>query len=433
MKGFLSVLVLACCAFSARAEDWPGWRGPRGDGSSLEKNLPIQWSIAKDAKSGLPSSTNIAWHTPIDGIGYSSPIVHGDRVFLTSCLLKEEKRVLLCLDRRDGKILWQREVVQSPLEPKHKLNSYSSSTPATDGKYVYVSFLRLRKKTDNDAPAISKGKLTPDIIPEVVVAAYDFSGTKVWEKTPGRFYSVHGFCSSPVLYKDKVIVNADQDAQAFIVALDKATGNEKWRIDRPNRTRSYCVPLIVNAGGKTQMVLTGSKSVASFDPETGNPIWNIKGPTEQFVASVVYGEGLFFLTAGFPEYHNMAIRPDGSVAWHEKKTISKKAAYVPSPLAVGSYFYVFSDQGPLSCFEASSGNRVFMESVGRHHSASPILADGHVYVTDTDGITYVLKGGGAFDVVSRNPLGDECYSSPAVSQGQIFIRTLHSLYCIGKR
>ena len=165
------------------------------------------------------------------------------------------------------------------------------------------------------------------MVPEIVITAYDFAGNKAWEKVPGRFYSRHGFCSSPVLHNNLVIVNGDQDAEAYIVALDKTTGEEKWRTDRPNRTRSYCVPLIVDAGGKTQMVLSGSMCVTSYDPDTGKLIWIIKGPTEQYVASLVYGEGLFFLTTGFPEYHNMAIRPDGvgditktHVVWHEKKT-----------------------------------------------------------------------------------------------------------------
>ncbi|MSQ95850.1 MAG: serine/threonine protein kinase [Gemmataceae bacterium] len=433
MKRLLAALALAFFTTSVQAEDWPTWRGPRLDGSSLEKNLPIKWTATE----------NIAWRADIAGVGHSSPIVHGDRIFVTTCLLKEQKRVLLCLDRRDGKTLWQREVLESPLEYLHKLNSRASSTPATDGKYVYTTFLRLRKKTDDDTPPSKprvKSPIGPMSVPEMVVTAYDFAGTKVWEKVPGRFYSQHGFCSSPILHKDKVILNGDQDAEAYLVALDKATGEEKWRVNRPTRMRSYCVPLIVEAGGKTQMVLTGNEGVASFNPDNGVLIWNIKGPTEQYVASLVYGDGLLFMTAGFPDYHNLTIRPDGigdvtksHIHWHESKTIAKKASYVPSPLAVGKYFYMMSDLGWLSSFESQTGKRTFLDQLGRHHSGSPILADGHVYITDDDGITYVLKGNGAFDVVSRNPLGDACYSSPAVAQGQIFIRTLQHLYCIGKK
>lgn len=433
MKHVLAGFALMALSGFGFAEDWPAWRGPRLDGSSLEKNLPTKWS----------DKENVAWKTSIAGVGHSSPIVFGDRVFVTTCLTKEQKRLLLCLDRKDGKILWEREVAHSALEPRHPLNSHSSSTPATDGKLVYTTFLRLRPKTDNDGPPAQpreKPRVSPDMVPEVVVAAYDFEGKKVWEKIPGRFYSPHGFCSSPILYKDKVIINADQDALAYIVALDKATGEEKWRINRPNRTRSYCVPLIAEAGGKTQMVLSGSLGVTSFNPENGEPIWSIKGPTQQYVASVVLGEGLFFMTCGFPEYHNMAIRPDGTgditkshVVWHESKTKAINASYVPSPIAVNKYFYMISDKGYLSCFQAKTGERTFIEKLGRHHSASPVYADRHVYMTDDDGITYVLTDDGKFTVLARNELKDECYSSPAVSQGQIFIRTLKSLYCIGTK
>ena len=445
MKRILPALILLFCAVPAHAEDWPSWRGPRLDGHSSEKNLPIKWSVTKAKATGKETMENIVWRTPIAGSGHSSPIVQGDDVFLTTCLIKEQKRILLCLDRLSGKLKWEREVAQSPLEPKHGLNSHASSTPVTDGKYVYVAFVRLRHKTDNDSPPSKpreKSRVAPDMVPEIVVAAYDYAGNKTWEKVPGRFYSTHGFCSSPILYNDKLIVNADQDAEAYIVALDKTTGEEKWRVDRPNRTRSYCVPLIVEAGGKTQMVLSGSLCVTSYDPDTGKLIWIIKGPTEQYVASLVYGDGLLFLTTGFPEYHNMAIRPDGAgditkthIVWHEKTT-ARKASYVPSPLAVGKFFYVISDKGFLSCFDAQTGKRTFYEDLGhddRRHSSSPILADGYVYVTGDDGTTCVLKGNGQFEVVSRNPLGDACDSSAAVSQGQIFIRTRSYLYCIGKK
>ncbi len=432
-RPLLAAMTLLAFTATLHAEDWPSWRGPRLDGSSTEKNLPLKWTATE----------NIAWKADLPGVGHSSPVVHGDHVFVTSCLLKEQKRVLVCLDRRSGKVLWQRDVVLSPLEPKHSLNSYASSTPATDGKHVYVSFVRVRPATKDDAPPSKpreKSPLPATMVPEIVVACYDYAGEKVWEKLPGRFYSRHGFSSAPVLYKDKVIVNGDQDAEAFVVALDKKTGEERWRIDRPNRTRSYCVPLIVEAGGRMQMVLSGSMSVASYDPDTGSQIWHFKGPTEQFVASLVYGDGLFFMTAGFPDYHNLAIRPDktgdvtkSGVAWHESRTTAKKASYVPSPLAVPGYFYMISDSGWLSCFESKTGKRVFMEQLGSHHSGSPVLADGHVYLTDDAGVTYVLKAGGSFELVSSNPLGDACYSSPAVSQGQLFVRTQHALFCIGKK
>jgi outer membrane protein assembly factor BamB len=414
-------------------EDWPGWRGPRGDGSSLEKNLPIKWS----------ATDNVHWKTRIPGIGHSSPVIHGDRIFLTTCLIKEQQRVLLCLDRRDGKILWQRTVFNAPLEAKHPLNSFASGTPATDGEHVWVTFVRVReRRPGEDYPRKPReaGYLSRDKVSEMVVACYTAAGDLVWMKSPGQFYSRHGFCTSPILYKDMLILNGDQDAEAYLVALDQHTGEERWRTDRPNRVRSYCAPIIVDAAGKKQLVLSGSLCVTSYDPDTGKLHWTIDGPTEQYVASLVYTQGLLFATAGYPDFHNMAIRPDGSgdvththVAWHESKVPARKASYVPSPIAYDKWFYVVSDVGWLSAFEAKTGKRLFTEQLGRHHSASPVLADGRLYFADDDGITWVLKAGPTLEVLARNELGDKCFTSPAVSRGQVFVRTLNYLWCIGKK
>lgn len=398
----LAVLVLTT---AAHTEEWPGWRGPRGDGTSEEKDLPVHWSRTE----------NVVWKTPVPGKGHSSPVVWGDRVFLTTCLEQQKQRVLLCLDRRDGKLLWQRVVLTAPLEKKHKLNSYSSSTPATDGKHVWVSFLAM---------------------PNMEVACYDLDGNKVWQVSPGEFHSVHGFCSPPVLYKDTVVLNGDQDdPRAFVVALEKETGKERWRIARPG-LRSYCPPLIVEAAGRTQMVLSGSKCVASYDPDTGKPLWVLDGPTEQFVASLVYGDGLFFLTCGFPERHLMAIRPDGHgnvtsthVAWRHPRG---PAGYVPSPISHGDYFYVVSDEGLAGCYEAATGKQMYLHRLGGHHSASPVSAGDYLYFPADDGTTYVLRAGPTFELVSRNELGEECSASPAVSHGQLFLRTFSNLYCIGR-
>jgi outer membrane protein assembly factor BamB len=435
MRRFLTAcFVFLTCLTTVAAEEWPGWRGPRGDGTSLEKQVPVHWS----------DTDNVAWKSPVPGIGHSSPIVWGDHIFLTSCLieknlskqdqLKEFDRVLLCYDRRDGKKLWQKTVLTAFLESKHKLNSYASSTPATDGERVFVTFVK-------PPAAHSQGPS------DVHVVCYDFQGNELWRKVPGKFISPHGFCSAPILYKDLVIINGDQDARyakgqhkSFIVALDKKTGHEVWRVDdRPHQIRSYCAPLIVKAAGKMQMVLSGTQCVTSYDPDTGTLLWIIDGPTEQYVASLVYGDGLFFLTAGFPDYHNMAIKPDGTgnvtkthVVWHEAKVAARKAAYVPSPIAHGKYFFLVSDLGYVSCFAAQTGKRQWMEQLGDHHSASPVSANGLLYFTSDAGDTYVLKAGPKFELVAQNPLGEECYASPALSRGQIFLRGLQHLYCIGK-
>jgi hypothetical protein len=176
-----------------------------------------------------------------------------------------------------------------------------------------------------------------------------------------------------------------------------------------------------------------------YDPNNGKQLWVIDGPTEQFVASPVFNGEFLFITAGFPEYHNMAIRPDGRgnvtsthVAWHEKKTTPRKAAYVPSPIAYDQWFYVISDEGALNCFEAKTGKRLWMEQLGRHHSASPVCADGRLYLPSDEGVTYVVKAGPTFELIAQNAIDDDCFSSLAVSNGQLFLRGTRGLYCIGK-
>lgn len=389
------------------ADEWPAWRGPRGDGTSGETAVPLRWSATE----------NVLWKTPIPGKGHSSPVVWGDRVFVTTCLEAQKERKLLCLDARNGKILWARVVLTAPLERKNKLNSYASSTPATDGRRVWVSFL--------DFPA-------------VWVICYDVDGKELWRRSPGELYAVHGFCSSLIPYNDWIILNGDQDApegkRAYIVALDKTTGAEKWRIDRPNRVRSYVPPFITQAAGRAQMVLSGSQCVASYDPDTGRRLWIVDGPTDQFVASMIFTDGVFCITGGFPTLHILGIRPDGEgnvtnthVLWHE----TKDPSYVPSPIADEKHFYVVSDKGVAQCLEARTGRRMWLEQLGRHHSASPVSAGGNLYFPDDDGITWVLKAGPEFKVVAKNPLGEPCFASPAVSGGRIFIRAQQNLYGIG--
>jgi outer membrane protein assembly factor BamB len=411
----LALLVFLCALGAQQSEsaptvsdankNWPGWRGPRGDGTSDETGIPLRWS----------STENVTWKVPIPGKGHSSPVIWGERIFVTSCIEEEKKRMLYCLDRRTGEMKWERHVLTADLERKHGLNSYASSTPATDGKHVWVSFLDVNK---------------------ALVACYDMDGKEVWRKEPGKFSSVHGFCSPPTLYKNLVILNGDHDGDGYLVALDKMTGDEKWRTDRPNKTRSYCPPLLIDAAGKRQLVLSGSKCVASYDPDTGKEIWILDGPTEQFVASLVFNKEELFLTCGYPEHHLMAIKPDGmgnvtksAVVWHEE---TGDAGYVPSPIAFESLFFVVNDAGHASCYDAKSGEKKWGERLGKHHSASPVSAEGRLYFLDDNGRMWVLKAGDKFEVLAKNDLGEECYASPAIAQGQIVIRGLHNLYCIGK-
>jgi len=403
---FCIVYALSWCGWTA-AENWPCWRGPRGDGSSVEAGLPTQWDG--------PSGRNIAWKVPIPGTGHASPVVWGDRIFLVSALEDRQERTLLCLDRASGRTLWRRVVLETPLEPKHKLNSYASSTPATDGQMVYVTFL------DRDS---------------MFAAAYDFDGNRCWAVRPGVFSSRHGYCSSVVLFEDLMIINGDHDGDAYLVALDRKSGQPVWKVPRENKTRSYCTPIIRQIDGRTQMILSGSLCVASYDPHDGSRHWIIDGPTEQYVASLVYNGRLLFMTAGFPEHHIMAIRPDGHgnvtdthVAWHTQKGCS----YVPSPIASadGKYFLVVSDEGIASLFEASTGQRHWMERIGPHYSASLVGVDGLVHFLSDEGVTTIVRPGPVFDVVAENQLGEQCRASPAISQGRIYIRSKEHLFAIG--
>ena len=422
LKGCLLLLVLATPVL---AENWGGWRGPRGDGTSQEKGIATAW----DAETGK----GIVWKVKIPGKGHASPVVWEDRVFLVSCLAEREERVLICLDRRSGKKLWQRTVLRSKLETKHGLNSRASSTPATDGKLVFVAMLQVDGHT---IPAPNVGTPRPITPGEIVVAAYDIEGNKKWKVNVGEFISAHGFCSNPLLFENLVIINGDHDGDGYIVALDRDTGRERWRVRRENGIRSYATPIIRQIGDRTQMVLSGSESVVSYDPRTGDQHWRMKGPTEQFVASMVFDGKLFFLTAGYPDHHIMAIRPDGRgdvtkthVAWRTRRG----AAYVPSPIVVGEYMLVVSDGGILSCFDAASGKRHWMERIGPRYWASPVTAGGLVYYTSDQGDTTIIRPGRKLDKVAECKLGERCSSSPAISHGSLFIRGHEHLYCIGPK
>ena len=406
MKMALLILSLVIVVFGptlpAGAEDvWPSWRGLRGDGSSPDKVVPLKWSVEK----------NTVWKTPLPGKGHASPIVWRDDVFVVTAV--EDKRQLLCLDRRSGKVKWSETVLTSPQERIHRRNSLASSTPATDGEQVYVSFL--------------DGQ-------DMCVAAYSLTGKRRWEKRPGVFSSVHGYCSSPILWKDKVIINGDHDGESYLVALEKKSGKEVWKTRRANRTRSYCTPVIWTIEGRNQMVLAGDKTVASYDPDTGKRHWVIDGPTDQFVASLVYNGDLLFMTCGFPQRHMLAIDPRGSgnvTRTHVRWRTRKDPSYVPSPASIGKYFVVVSDSGKASCLEARTGRLAWNKRIGREHGASAVTVQGHVCFVSESGVMTVIRPGEEFVEVARNTLGEEMHASPVITQGQWILRGEEHLFCIG--
>jgi outer membrane protein assembly factor BamB len=408
---FFIVRLLVCVsvvfANLAQAENWPGWRGLRGNGTSLEKDVPIHWD----------ANTNIVWKTAVSGAGHASPIVWGDRVFTVTALPEKEERVLLCFDRKTGEILWQRTILRAPLERKQPENSYASSTPATDGEKVYVSFLDIN---------------------DVVVAAFDFTGKQLWLVRPGTFNSPHGFGSSVVLYKDKVILNCSSKGDSCIVAVSRDDGHTVWKVPQENKTLSYSTPLIHQMAGRTQMIFCGNKSVASYNPDDGSVRWIIDGPSEEFVASPAYSEraGFVFVSSSFPDRLLIAIKPDGSgnvtqsnISWRSTEGVPS----VPSPIVEGDYLLAVNNSSDLAfCHEAATGKILWQEKLGKSHS-SPVSANGLVYFLNDDGVVNVIKPGVKFDRVAQNEIGEKTYCSLAISQGQIFLRGDKHLFCIGTK
>jgi outer membrane protein assembly factor BamB len=298
----------------------------------------------------------------------------------------------------------------------HKNNTPASSTPASDGLHVWVTFLDGEK---------------------IVVACHDFSGKQIWLKTFGGFVSQHGFCGTPVLFEDLVIVNGDSDGDAFLAGLDKMTGETRWRTERPNRTRSFSTPLFLEVSGKTRMVLAGSKSVAMFEPKTGKQVWVADTATEKFVATPAFADGVVCATGTSPANTLVGIKPDGTgnvtkthVLWSD----TRGAAYVPSPLGFGKHFFVLSDAGIATLLEAKTGKVVWSERLGsRLHRSSPLLINDLIFCLADDGQMFVLKAGPEFEVVAKNAIGQECHATPAVSDGQLFIRSATHLWCIGRK
>lgn len=402
----LIAVLLVFSGVTVRAENWPCWRGPRGDGTCIEKNVPTQWDPA-----------GALWKTELPGKGHASSIIWGDRVFTATGLAETKERVLLCLDRHTGRILWQRTVVTGPLEKLHKQNSHASGTPATDGKRVYVTFR---------------------VGDEIVVAAHDFtSGKQLWLVRPGTHLGEWGFSNEPVLYKDKVIIDGDSKGKSFLVALGREDGKTHWRINRSNKGISYSAPLIREMAGRTQLIQCGDRCVASFDPDAGEQFWKVDGPSEEFVATPVYSEkgGLVFISSSWPRREIFAIRPDGRgdvtethIAWRD----TKGAPYVPSMIVADDFLLSVNHSGVAFCYEAATGKVHWEEKLGRHH-ASPVLIEGLVFLINDDGEVNIIKPNVEFERIAKYNLGESCYASPAISDGQVFLRGFEHLFCFGEK
>lgn len=400
-----SALALASSIPRAAAENWPAWRGPRGDGTSLETNAPTQWSATQ----------NIVWKTAVPGIGHSSPVVWNDRIFTVSAFAERQERALLCFDRRSGQLLWRQTVLTAPLESKSDDNTFASCTPATDGERVYVAFLDAR---------------------QIAVAALDFNGKPLWLVRPGEFQNDHGFASSPVLYDDMVLLSAQGKQGNFLVALSRVDGHTLWKKALDHPSNSFGQPLARLLAGRPQIILCGDKTVSSFDPKSGERLWFVESPSTDFVLTPVFSEqaGLLLASSSWPGKELQAIKPDGQGDVTKTKIVWKSIAgapYVPSPIAIDRYFLTVSDSGnEIYCFEAATGRVLWHQPFG-HTVASPVSVAGLVHFLNDKGLTHVIKPGEKYELVASNNLGEKCYASPAISGGQIFLRTAATLYCIG--
>ena len=434
----MSLMLAGVSVFSekAAAGNWPQWRGPDGSGISNEKNLPSEWSPTK----------NIKWKTPIDGRAHSSPIVWGNKVFLTTAVegavvpgAKAVKHVIdggkeflhpdsvgadrnqtfkvICLDRESGKILWQSTAWEgTPYDNRHRKSSYAASTPATDGKLVYAFF-----GTEG-------------------IYAYDFKGNLAWKAQLGKLGTVGmGTGTSPILFDNLVIVQADEEngEASFIVALDKKTGKEVWKKDRKVQV-SWSTPLLAHTAKRAELLTSGTESVIAYDPATGAELWRHKGLESNAIPSPVANSEMAFLVAGFPAKVAMAIRLGQSgdltgtpnVPW----TYAKGTAYVPSPILYGDYLYLTTDRGILTCIDAKTGEVKYEGGripIPATFTASPVAFEGKLLMTSEDGDTFIVKAGHKHEILGTNSVGEPVYASPAIADGRIFIRGEKNLYCIG--
>ena len=404
-------LILLTVTSRSSAEDWTRFRGPNGQGISEEKNLPLEWS----------EDSNIVWKTPISGTGWSSPIVHGDHIFMTSAEDEGASCRVICVNRSSGKIQWNTEVHRQEPGAKRRQNSYATPTPVTDGRQVYAVFY------------------------DGTVVAVDFSGKPVWKNQEVSFYSLHGLGASPVLADGMVIMAFDGSSRedqatgwkkpwqnAVVLALDTKDGSVRWKGKRGESRVGHVTPILVSDG--TQLVSAGGDKVQGFDVKTGERIWSIYSQGEGVTPSPVVGDGLLFTSSGFEAPTLRAIKLGGKgnvteshIAWEQTKGVSALA----SLLYIKPYVYTITRSNILHCLDAGTGEIVWMQRLTGVHSASPVYADGRIYVLSEDGVTVVLSPGNKYEEIASNQLDGNFLASMAVSRGQFFIRSADHLYCIG--
>jgi outer membrane protein assembly factor BamB len=424
----LSALLLLLSASLAQADNWPQWRGPTGQGYSDDTGVPLKWG----------DQENLFWKTKLPGGGNSSPIVWGDHIFLTAASAGGKERYVLCIRAGDGKVLWQQTAAKDDAPEKlHNWNTHATPSCTTDGKYVYAFFG------------------TPGLF------CYDFDGQLIWKQTFGVFTSETGWGigASPFLYEDLVILNCDNDGAAglraeqkgltpapmALIALDKATGKERWRAER-NMGRGFSTPILrIGAEGRKELLLNGPRGVWAYDPKSGKELWHCERPRDEESSKFgeplpVYNKESLFALAGRPGTAQ-CIRTDGKgdvtksgVLWTKSRKGSRDVA---SPILWDNLIYAADSTGWLSCFDLKNGTMVYKDRqrLGTIVTASPIEVRGKLLFVVESGETLVVEPGRTFKVVNRNALtdGTAFRASPAVADGKLYLRSQTHLYCIGKK
>lgn len=397
-------------AFAVATDDWPEFRGPTGQGHSTARGVPIEWS----------STQNIAWKRPIPGQGWSSPVVRDDRVYLTTALAgvgrTEVALRALCLDAEDGRILWNTEVINpgSRVPGIHSKNSHASSTPIVEGDRLYVHFGHHG------------------------TACLDLNGRVLWRQTELSYEPVHGNGGSPILVDELLIFSSDGGRDPLLAALNKRDGSVRWKAPRvtdASKTFSFSTPLLIEVGGKRQMISPGSNMVGAFEPETGREIWRVRYDGYSVIPRPVYGHGMIYIGTGYDRPSVMAIRVDGTgdvtethVAW----TVKRSAPNTPSLLLVGNELFMVSDGGIASCVDAFTGQVHWQERIGGNYSASPVYAEGRIYFQSEEGTGTVVRASRRFEKLATNPLGERTLASYAIMDGAIFIRSAEHLFRVGE-
>jgi outer membrane protein assembly factor BamB len=407
---FTSIVILALCglplsARSGSADDWPRWRGPDGSAVSDQAPLPLKWGPTE----------NVRWKTAVPGEGFSSPIVWKDRIFCTSAFGRGRRRAVHCLDRDTGKILWTREIQDAAPEVTSAMTGHAAATPVTDGKRVVAFF--------GNAGAV----------------CYDFQGKQLWHRSLGEFDSELGLASSPILDRNRVILVCDHDGDrfstfdSFLIALDVKMGQTVWKTERRGLYRSWSTPIVIPRGdNKRELVVNGQDAVRAYDPETGKPLWHLAGMTPWVTPSPVFGQGLIVAASG-KNGPTLAVRPGGMgdvskthLAWRH----NTGGPYVCSPVLYRDEVYVIAEQGVLRCYAARTGKLAYQERLRGKFTGSPVAGDGKIFITNEEGATFVVEAGRRYRLLSKNDMKEYCLASPALADGQFFLRTEKHLYCI---